>query len=42
MRIFLAVDDRARTGWARGADNRRARELGWRPRYPTWRTGFAA
>lgn len=26
----------------RGASNRRAtRELGWRPRYPGWRQGFA-
>ena len=28
---------------ARGASNAKAkRELGWTPRYPTWRTGFAA
>jgi nucleoside-diphosphate-sugar epimerase len=28
---------------ARGASNAKAkRELGWRPRYPTWRTGFKA
>ena len=28
---------------ARGASNAKAkRELGWSPRYPTWRTGFAA
>ena len=28
---------------ARGASNARAkRELGWEPRYPTWRTGFPA
>jgi nucleoside-diphosphate-sugar epimerase len=27
---------------ARGASNAKAkRELGWTPRYPTWRTGFA-
>jgi 2-alkyl-3-oxoalkanoate reductase len=26
---------------ARGASNEKAkRELGWTPRYPTWRTGF--
>ncbi|MGA8113694.1 MAG: NAD(P)-dependent oxidoreductase [Actinocatenispora sp.] len=32
-----------REGWARGADNGRARaELGWTPRYPSWRAGFAA
>jgi nucleoside-diphosphate-sugar epimerase len=31
-----------RTGWARGADNHRARALGWTPRYPSWRDGFAA
>ncbi|MCX2971396.1 MULTISPECIES: NAD-dependent epimerase/dehydratase family protein [Streptomyces] len=28
-------------GWERGATNSRARELGWRPRFPSWRTGFA-
>jgi hypothetical protein len=28
---------------ARGASNARAKdELGWTPRYPTWRTGFNA
>lgn len=27
--------------WARGADNHRARALGWAPRYPSWRAGFA-
>jgi hypothetical protein len=28
---------------ARGAVNAKAkRELGWAPRYPTWRTGFPA
>jgi nucleoside-diphosphate-sugar epimerase len=32
----------ARAPWARGADNARARRLGWTPRYPTWREGFAA
>jgi nucleoside-diphosphate-sugar epimerase len=27
--------------WARGADNRHARaQLGWSPRYPSWRRGF--
>ncbi|MFN2521663.1 MAG: NAD(P)-dependent oxidoreductase, partial [Candidatus Limnocylindria bacterium] len=27
---------------ARGASNAKAkRELGWRPRYPSWRQGFA-
>ena len=31
-----------RTGWARGADNRRAHALGWAPRYTSWRDGFAA
>ncbi|HEY8524749.1 MAG TPA: NAD(P)-dependent oxidoreductase [Acidimicrobiales bacterium] len=32
-----------RAPWARGADNRHARqELGWVPRYPSWRDGFAA
>jgi hypothetical protein len=31
-----------RTGRARGADNHRARALGWTPRYPSWRDGFAA
>jgi nucleoside-diphosphate-sugar epimerase len=29
-------------GWERGASNRRARELGWEPRWSSWRTGFAA
>jgi nucleoside-diphosphate-sugar epimerase len=33
---------RPRTGWARGADNHRARALGWIPRYPSWRDGFTA
>jgi 2-alkyl-3-oxoalkanoate reductase len=29
--------------WMRGASNAKAkRELGWRPRYPSWREGFAA
>ncbi len=31
-----------RNPWARGADNRRARQLGWVPRFPSWRTGFGA
>lgn len=32
-----------RHGWARGADNRYAREeLGWRRRYASWRSGFAS
>ncbi|WP_112242558.1 NAD-dependent epimerase/dehydratase family protein [Kribbella monticola] len=36
-----AADAADRQGWARGADNRYARtELGWSPRYPSWRTGF--
>lgn len=26
--------------WARGASNARAHGLGWRPLYPSWRTGF--
>jgi nucleoside-diphosphate-sugar epimerase len=31
-----------RAGWERGADNTYARtSLGWEPRFPTWRTGFA-
>ncbi len=29
-----------REGWQRGATNQKARELGWQPRYPTWRRGF--
>jgi nucleoside-diphosphate-sugar epimerase len=29
-----------REGWERGASNAKARELGWRPHYPTWRGGF--
>jgi len=32
----------SRTAGARGADNRRARELGWEPGHPSWRDGFAA
>jgi nucleoside-diphosphate-sugar epimerase len=29
--------------WMRGASNAKAkRDLGWRPRYPSWREGFAA
>ena len=31
-----------RQEWARGASNALARSRGWRPEYPTWRTGFAA
>lgn len=32
-----------RAGWERGADNALATgRLGWRPRYPSWRTGFLA
>ncbi len=27
-------------GWERGASNAKARQLGWRPAYPTWREGF--
>ncbi|MFC0553894.1 NAD-dependent epimerase/dehydratase family protein [Planotetraspora thailandica] len=35
--------DAGRQGWARGADNHYARKhLGWVPRYPSWRDGFAA
>jgi nucleoside-diphosphate-sugar epimerase len=31
-----------RPGWARGADNHYARKhLGWVPKYPSWRDGFA-
>lgn len=34
---------KARAPWARGADNRHARtQLGWSPRYPSWRQGFHA
>ncbi|MEV6639042.1 NAD(P)-dependent oxidoreductase [Amycolatopsis sp. NPDC051371] len=34
--------DAERTGWARGADNTRARkELGWVPGFVSWRDGFA-
>jgi nucleoside-diphosphate-sugar epimerase len=33
--------DTVRTPWARGADNRHARDhLHWTPQYPTWREGF--
>lgn len=31
-----------RERWERGESNAKARELGWRPHYPTWREGFAA
>ncbi|MVU83313.1 NAD-dependent epimerase/dehydratase family protein [Nocardia sp. ET3-3] len=31
-----------RADWERGASNARARSLGWVPRHPSWRTGFAA
>jgi nucleoside-diphosphate-sugar epimerase len=34
------VSDAPRRAWARGADNRRARGLGWAPAHPSWRTGF--
>jgi nucleoside-diphosphate-sugar epimerase len=38
-----AAPDASRTGWARGASNAYAREeLGWRPRWGSWREGFAA
>jgi nucleoside-diphosphate-sugar epimerase len=34
--------DAPRRPWARGADNRRAREqLGWRPRHPSWRRALS-
>ena len=29
-------------GWERGASNARARRLGWRPAFPSWRQGFAS
>ncbi|MEV0186518.1 NAD-dependent epimerase/dehydratase family protein [Streptomyces sp. NPDC050625] len=29
-----------RRGWARGADNSRARALGWSPTFASWRDGF--
>jgi nucleoside-diphosphate-sugar epimerase len=36
------VSDAPRRPWARGADNRRARDqLGWAPRHASWRHGFA-
>jgi nucleoside-diphosphate-sugar epimerase len=36
------ASDAPRRAWARGADNRRAREqLRWTPKYPSWRSGFA-
>jgi hypothetical protein len=45
---FVHVDDDPapahgtgpRHPWARGAVNHRARDLGWVPRHPSWRTGF--
>jgi nucleoside-diphosphate-sugar epimerase len=37
-----AATSGVRHGWARGASNHYAREhLGWKPRYPSWRDGFA-
>jgi nucleoside-diphosphate-sugar epimerase len=37
-----AASGSGRHDWARGADNSRARELlGWAPRHPSWRAGFA-
>jgi nucleoside-diphosphate-sugar epimerase len=37
------VADRPRAGFARGADNSRARrDLGWEPRWRSWRSGFPA
>jgi nucleoside-diphosphate-sugar epimerase len=33
---------RDREPWARGATNDRAGDLGWRPRYESWRVGFGA
>lgn len=34
---------KAREPWVRGADNHHARtQLGWSPRYPSWRQGFRA
>jgi len=30
-----------RADWERGASNRKAAELGWRPRFGSWRQGFA-
>jgi nucleoside-diphosphate-sugar epimerase len=36
-----SVSDAPRREWARGADNRLAREkLGWTPGHPSWRQGF--
>jgi nucleoside-diphosphate-sugar epimerase len=36
-----SVSDAPRRAWARGADNRLAREkLGWIPEHPSWRRGF--
>ncbi|MEU4481842.1 NAD(P)-dependent oxidoreductase [Micromonospora sp. NPDC023966] len=38
-----AVTEGERHGWARGASNHYARKhLGWTPKYPSWRAGFAA
>ncbi|MCE7011056.1 NAD(P)-dependent oxidoreductase [Kibdelosporangium philippinense] len=37
-----STSDAPRTPWARGADNRYARkELDWKPRWSSWRDGFA-
>jgi nucleoside-diphosphate-sugar epimerase len=34
------VGDAERAPWARGADNARARDLGWVPRYASWRAAW--
>jgi len=31
-----------REAWERGASNAYAKEIGWTPSHPTWRTGFFA
>jgi 2-alkyl-3-oxoalkanoate reductase len=42
-RLIIGKDAAAGATQSRGASNARARrELGWTPRYPSWRLGFAA
>jgi 2-alkyl-3-oxoalkanoate reductase len=42
-RLFAGKANAVQAVESRAASNARAkRELGWAPRYPTWRTGFAA
>jgi nucleoside-diphosphate-sugar epimerase len=43
VRLIIGEDAVLGATQSRGASNARARrELGWAPRYPSWRQGFAA